>query len=108
MQACGITIMDSAIDVIPSVLRYLGKPPDSAEAADLAAVEKTLMAIRPYVRNFANSGAVDALGRMGLPAAVLDGLGPRHVDDRRGRAHRHRPARRLPLPPVPGESPAPP
>ncbi len=61
LQSCGITIMDSAIDVIPSVLRYLGRPPDSADAADLAAVEKTLMAIRPYVRNFANAGAIDAL-----------------------------------------------
>jgi len=61
LQKCGITIMDSAIDVIPSILRYLGKPPNSTEAADLVAVEKTLMAIRPYVRNFANAGALEAL-----------------------------------------------
>ncbi|MGE0418000.1 MAG: extracellular solute-binding protein, partial [Acetobacteraceae bacterium] len=61
LQACGITIMDSAIDVIPSVLRYLGRPTSSTDAADLAVVEKTLMGIRPYVRNFANSGALDAL-----------------------------------------------
>lgn len=61
LAGCGITIMDSAIDVIPSVLRYLGRPPASADAADLAAVEKTLMAIRPYVRNFANAGALEAL-----------------------------------------------
>lgn len=61
LQKCGITIMDSAIDVIPSILRYLGKPPNSTDAADLAAVEKTLMAIRPYVRNFANAGALEAL-----------------------------------------------
>ncbi len=61
LKACGITVMDSAIDVIPSVLRYLGRPTDSTDAADLAAVEKTLMAIRPYVRNFANAGALEAL-----------------------------------------------
>jgi putrescine transport system substrate-binding protein len=61
LKPCGITIMDSAIDVIPSVLHYLGKRPDSTEAADLAAVEKTLMAIRPYIRTFASSGAVEAL-----------------------------------------------
>jgi putrescine transport system substrate-binding protein len=61
LQGCGISIMDSAIDVIPSVLRYLGRPPDSTDAKDLAAVEKALMAIRPYVRNFANAGALEAL-----------------------------------------------
>ena len=61
LKPCGITIMDSAIDVIPSVLHYLGKRPDSTDAADLAAVEKTLMAIRPNIRTFASSGAVEAL-----------------------------------------------
>ena len=61
LQPCGITIMDSAIDVIPSVLRYLNRPTDSTDANDLAAVEKTLMAIRPYVRTFANAGALQAL-----------------------------------------------
>ena len=58
---CGITMMDSAIDVIPSVLKYLGKPPDSTDPADLAAVEHTLMAIRPYIRSFASGGALEAL-----------------------------------------------
>jgi putrescine transport system substrate-binding protein len=61
LRDCGITIMDSAIDVIPSVLRYLGRSPASTDAADLAAVEKALMAIRPFVRNFANAGALEAL-----------------------------------------------
>ena len=58
---CGITMMDSAIDVIPSVLRYLGKSPDSTDANDLAAVGRTLLAIRPFIRVFANGGALEAL-----------------------------------------------
>lgn len=61
IAACGITLMDSATDTIPSVLKYLGRDPNSTEASDLAAVEKTLMAIRPFIRNFASSGAVEAL-----------------------------------------------
>ena len=61
IAACGIVMMDSAIDVIPSVLTYLGKNPDSHAPEDLAAVEKTLLAIRPYIRNFANGGALEAL-----------------------------------------------
>lgn len=61
LAACGITLMDSAIDTIPSVLRYLGRDPESTEAKDLADVERTLLAIRPYVRSFASGGAVEAL-----------------------------------------------
>ena len=61
LAACGISMMDSATDTIPSVLRYLGHDPASTDAKDLADVEKTLMAIRPYVRTFASGGAVEAL-----------------------------------------------
>ncbi|HEY3848437.1 MAG TPA: extracellular solute-binding protein, partial [Acetobacteraceae bacterium] len=58
---CGIVILDSEIDVIPSVLRYLGKSPDSTDPADLAAVEHVLMGIRPYIRNFDSGGTLEAL-----------------------------------------------
>jgi putrescine transport system substrate-binding protein len=68
---CGITMMDSAIDVIPTVLKYLGKNPDSIDDNDLAAVEHTLMAIRPFVRSFASGGALEALAA-GETCLVLD------------------------------------
>jgi len=68
---CGITMMDSAIDVIPTVLKYLGKDPNSTDPNDLAAVEKTLMAIRPYIRTFASGGALEALAA-GETCLVLD------------------------------------
>ena len=61
LASCGISVMDSAIDTIPSVLRYLGRNPESTDAKDLADVEKTLMAVRPYIRTFASGGAVEAL-----------------------------------------------
>lgn len=61
LAKCGIVMLDSAIDVIPSVLKYLGKSPDSTDAADLAAVEATLKSIRPSIRSFEGGGAVDAL-----------------------------------------------
>ena len=57
---CGLTMLDSAIDVIPTVLRYLGHSPDSASPSDLKDVEAALMAIRPYIRNF-SSTAIEAL-----------------------------------------------
>jgi putrescine transport system substrate-binding protein len=61
IAACGITMMDSAIDVIPSVLKFLGRNPDSNAPGDLAAVEAALMAIRPSIRAFASGGALEAL-----------------------------------------------
>jgi putrescine transport system substrate-binding protein len=61
LARCGITMLDSAIDVIPSVLHYLGRSQDSTDPADLVAVEHTLMAIRPFIRNFASGGILESL-----------------------------------------------
>ena len=58
---CGITMMDSAIDVIPTVLHLLGRSPDSVAPVDLAAVEKVLLGIRPFIRSFASGGALEAM-----------------------------------------------
>ncbi len=58
---CGITMMDSASDVIPTVLRYLDKDPNSTDAGDLREVERALMAIRPHIRNFSTAGTIEAL-----------------------------------------------
>jgi putrescine transport system substrate-binding protein len=71
LAPCGIIMMDSAIDVIPSVLRYLGRSPDSSATADMEAVGKALMAIRPYIREFASGGALEALAT-GQACLALD------------------------------------
>ena len=62
LARCGIAIMDSGIDVLPSVLRWLQKDPNSADAGDLRAAEQALLAIRPSVRAItASSNILDAL-----------------------------------------------
>jgi putrescine transport system substrate-binding protein len=61
LARCGITMMDSAADVIPTVLRYLGRDPNSTSADDLRDVERALLAIRPFIRNFSTAGAIEAL-----------------------------------------------
>jgi len=71
LAGCGITMMDSAIDTIPSVLKYTGHGPESTDPKDLADVERTLMAIRPYVRTFASGGAIEALAG-GQTCVVFD------------------------------------
>ena len=61
VSACGITVMDSATDVIPSVLNYLGLDPNSEKKEDLEKVEKTLMAVRPYIKQFVTGGNINIL-----------------------------------------------
>lgn len=71
LAPCGIIMMDSAIDVIPSVLHYLGRSQDSSAAVDLDAVANTLLAIRPTIREFASGGALEALAT-GQACLALD------------------------------------
>jgi putrescine transport system substrate-binding protein len=62
LAGCGIAVMDSAIDVLPSVLKWTGRNPNSSDTADLRAAEEALLAIRPHVRAItASSSILDAL-----------------------------------------------
>lgn len=58
LQGCGLAVMDSATDVLPSILRWLGRSPDSAAPEDLRAAAATLADIRPYLRAIPPSGAL--------------------------------------------------
>jgi putrescine transport system substrate-binding protein len=49
---CGVTFLDSPEDVIQLALAYLHKDPNSQSLEDLAAAEKAVMAVRPYIQNF--------------------------------------------------------
>ena len=49
---CGVTLLDSATDVLPMALAYLGRHPDSVDPTDLRDAESLLLAIRPFVRYF--------------------------------------------------------
>ncbi len=49
-QDCGIAMLDAPINVVGAALAYLGKDPNSESRADLAAAERLLYAVRPYVR----------------------------------------------------------
>jgi putrescine transport system substrate-binding protein len=49
-QDCGVTVLDAPLDVLASVLIFLGKDPNSESPEDLKAVERVLVSIRPYIR----------------------------------------------------------
>lgn len=61
LAECGITILDSANEVMPPVLQYLGLNPNSLSRADYAKAEDKLMEIRPYVKYFHSSRYISDL-----------------------------------------------
>lgn len=61
LAPCGITIIDSAVDAIPTALKYLGLDPNSEKKEDLDKVEKLLMGIRPYVKQFVTGQNINLL-----------------------------------------------
>jgi putrescine transport system substrate-binding protein len=61
LQSCGVTMLDSPSDVIPVVLHYLGRDPESEKPEDLEAATDVLLKIRPYIRKFDSSGYINDL-----------------------------------------------
>ncbi len=61
LKDCGIYMLDSPTDVVPSALAYLGLNPNSTDPADLQKAEDVLIAVRPYVRKFHSSEYISAL-----------------------------------------------
>jgi len=49
---CGVMLIDSPIDVIPAVLSYLKRDPNSENVEDLKEAGKTLLLVRPFIKKF--------------------------------------------------------
>lgn len=58
---CGIHMLDSADDILPAALGYLGLDPNSAKQADIEKAADIVIKIRPYVRKFHSSEYLSAL-----------------------------------------------
>jgi putrescine transport system substrate-binding protein len=58
---CGIHMLDSADDILPAALNYLGLDPNSTKQADLEKAAELIGSIRPYVRKFHSSEYLSAL-----------------------------------------------
>ena len=59
LKACGVSVLDSATEVLPAALRYLHKDPFSKTAADYQQAQALLKSIRPYVTLFSSSGYIN-------------------------------------------------
>ena len=70
LSACGVAFLDSADEMIPSMLNYLGLDPNSQKADDIAKAEAKLLEVRPYVTYFHSSKYISDLANGNICAAV--------------------------------------
>lgn len=61
LAGCGIAFLDSADEMIPAVLNYLGLDPNSEDPEDYAKATAKLEQVRPYVRYYHSSKYVSDL-----------------------------------------------
>ena len=84
LKSCGISILDSANEVFPMVLNYMGKNPNSSDPEDFKAVKEVIMKVRPDIRRFSSSGYIDDLAR-GDVCVVLGYGGDLNIAARRAK-----------------------
>ncbi len=58
---CGISVLESPRDVIPMVLSYLGKDPNTEDPADYEAVVEAFKPVRQYIKTFDSSNYLNAI-----------------------------------------------
>ncbi len=58
---CGISILDSPFDVMPMLLKYVGKDGDTTNTADYQAVVDLFKPIRKTIRTFDNTNYLNAI-----------------------------------------------
>jgi putrescine transport system substrate-binding protein len=70
LKGCGVSFLDSATEVIPAALHYLGKPPFSKSPGDYTAAANTLKAVRPHVTLFSSSGYINDMANGSICLAL--------------------------------------
>ncbi|AFN35801.1 polyamine ABC transporter substrate-binding protein [Taylorella equigenitalis] len=61
LKECGISLLDEPAQVLPAVLHYIGKDPNSSDEKDIRAAFDVLKKIRPFIRQFSSSGYINEL-----------------------------------------------
>ncbi len=69
-QDCGVYFLDASDELIPAALNYLGKDPDSKDAAEIEEAAKLIESVRPYVQKFHSSEYIEALANGNICLAI--------------------------------------
>jgi len=70
LKSCGVSFLDSATEIVPSALHYLGKPSFSKNPSDYAAAATLLKSVRPYVTLFSSSGYINDMANGSICVAL--------------------------------------
>ncbi len=70
LNDCGVFMLDSASDIMPTALNYLGLNPDAKDAETLAKAEEMMLSIRPNIRKFHSSEYINGLANGDICVAV--------------------------------------
>jgi putrescine transport system substrate-binding protein len=66
LKSCGVSVFDSASEVLPPALHYLGKPAYSKDKVDYTEAGKLLKKIRPHITLFSSSGYINDMANGSL------------------------------------------
>ncbi|WP_417767695.1 polyamine ABC transporter substrate-binding protein [Stappia sp.] len=67
---CGVHLLDTADEIFPAALNYLGLDPDSSNPEDFEKAAELLLTIRPYIQKFHSSEYINALANGDICLAV--------------------------------------
>lgn len=70
LKSCGISYMDSPIEMLPLVLHYVGKDPNSQSKDDIDIAANIIKANRANILRYSSSGYIDDLARGDVCLAV--------------------------------------
>ena len=70
LNSCGVAFLDSADEMLPTVLNYLGLDANSTNPQDYKKAEAKLLAVRPYVTYFHSSKYISDLANGNICVAI--------------------------------------
>jgi putrescine transport system substrate-binding protein len=70
LKSCGVSFLDSASEVVPAALHYLGKPSFSKSPSDYGAAAKLLKSVRPHITLFSSSGYINDMANGSICVAL--------------------------------------
>jgi putrescine transport system substrate-binding protein len=70
LKGCGVSYLDSATEIVPAALHYLGKPSFSKAPSDYTAAAGVLKAVRPYITLFSSSGYINDMANGSICLAL--------------------------------------
>lgn len=70
LASCGVYMLDSPTDILPSVFTYLGIDPNTTNPDDFAKAEEAMLKVRPFIRKFHSSEFINAIANGDICVAV--------------------------------------